>query len=242
VSNVIAPAQDSSPREAKNTRKARQHHWQTSSITINKRTNSATTLARTKSPSPIRGGNQRPPSASNGKPRSAKNDPPSAAKTKQLATANSMFLDYSKLVEIESNLEREYGSNVNVREGQSGDENHDSVRLERPKTAAASNTKNTSVPLYSYLNDDGRIQTVKIDVDRPVSSNESAAYDFRSLVNNLTNNDTDLSNSACCWLELPDEIWLKILEHLNHSSLARFGQTCKAFSRLYLDNTLCNFL
>lgn len=41
------------------------------------------------------------------------------------------------------------------------------------------------------------------------------------------------------WLELPDEIWLKILSSLQHVDLVRIGATCKKLNQLYNDNSLC---
>lgn len=43
------------------------------------------------------------------------------------------------------------------------------------------------------------------------------------------------------WLNLPHEIWIKILKFLRQHDLAKFGQTCKTFNYLHKDNSLCNF-
>ena len=61
----------------------------------------------------------------------------------------------------------------------------------------------------------------------------------------LNENDNQETASACDevnWLELPDEIWLRIIKLLEHKDLAQFGCVCKQFNSLYLDKSLCNYL
>ena len=119
------------------------------------------------------------------------NRPPSAG----------LFLTYSKLIEIESNIQK--------------NEN----QPQRPKTAFS-----------------------RIEVsDSPAQEESSKEVD--NLNNEQTdNNETEFINCKVDWLDLPHEIWLKILKFLNHNDLVKLGRTCKTLHTLYTDNSLCNIL
>lgn len=57
------------------------------------------------------------------------------------------------------------------------------------------------------------------------------------------NNENEIeSKFEARWLELPDEIWLRILKTLPHKDLVQFGACCKKFKNLYLDNSLCIYI
>jgi len=57
------------------------------------------------------------------------------------------------------------------------------------------------------------------------------------------NNENEIeSKFEARWLELPDEIWLRIIKTLPHKDLVQFGACCKKFKNLYLDNSLCIYM
>lgn len=51
-------------------------------------------------------------------------------------------------------------------------------------------------------------------------------------------NEVDVGFEAR-WLELPDELWLKILSFMKQSDLVNIGRTCKHLNQLYTDSSLC---
>ena len=253
--DLTQSSQNMSPQDDEATkpkRKPRQQHWQTSSMSIasiNKRSNSA--LSRTKSPSPNRFNEQQ------NHPLSSMLKISNLSENINLAKSNSLFLNYSRLIEIETNLTRDYELANTVDDYQTSQKQ--TTELERPKTAAG-------IYLSSYnsnSNEHNKLQTVKIDLPLPDNqSTEENEYKniIKSIIlkaeSNLHNmketrskNEIEwpeainLENSSNCdWLALPDEIWLKVLENLSDDTLGKFGQTCKTFNRLYLDNTLCKYL
>ncbi|CAF0846413.1 unnamed protein product [Brachionus calyciflorus] len=114
------------------------------------------------------------------------NRPPSAG----------LFLNYSKLIEIESNIQKE-----------------DEPNPSRPKTAFSK---------LSFLNSNGNISEEK-NVEVSVESEQK---------------DTEFMSSKIDWLDLPHELWLKILKYLGQNDLIKLGRTCMSFNRLYTDNSL----
>lgn len=163
----------------------RQQHWQTSSNIV--RSSSAVGI-RNRSPSPLVSKEAKNP---------ASLQPPEEENESVVAKSTALFLNYSKLVEIESNFNKEYEEIM---------ANADAY-LKRPKTAGAVDSSKTRPE-----------EIVATQSEIKQSSNETRQVD---------------------WLTLPDEIWLNILENLNHKDLVRLGLTCKALYRLYQDNTLC---
>ena len=72
------------------------------------------------------------------------------------------------------------------------------------------------------------------------------------LFKGMNNKNTSLETIKCeqiipisshvDWQTLPHEIWLQVLSYLKHSDLIQFARSCKLFSNIYLDNTLCKLL
>lgn len=78
------------------------------------------------------------------------------------------------------------------------------------------NSTNESVP--DVLGDDG-IKLNALKFEEPLD-NEIPAFEAH-------------------WLELPDELWLKILSFMKQSDLVNIGRTCKHLNQLYTDSSLC---
>jgi hypothetical protein len=148
-----------------------------------------------------------------------------------------LFLTYSKLVSIESNIEKEKQSN-------------ERQLLNRPQSAQL----NPSVPTVDLKFD---LPFVVKDLAKVENSFKETNLNLKDLINNLpipsneSNNKEEFNLQVEFvkkeeifqpdWQKLPHEIWLKILAFLSQADLARFGRTCKAFNNLYLDNSLCKF-
>lgn len=116
-----------------------------------------------------------------------------------------LFLDYSKLIAIEMNMN-----------------NNNDTFNNKLKSSSTSG-------FIEHSND-----------YRPFNE---TSYVKLEPINNNSDNGTVTQANICqdsVWMSLPDEIWLKILTFMKHADLARFGQVCKKFHRLYKDNTLCN--
>lgn len=65
---------------------------------------------------------------------------------------------------------------------------------------------------------------------------------YKKIFSNQNPTEIEKSNNEVNWLELPDEIWLRIIKLLDHKYLVEFGSVCKRFNSLYLDNSLCNYI
>lgn len=60
-------------------------------------------------------------------------------------------------------------------------------------------------------------------------------------INDQPEEKSEFMSHTTDWLNLPQELWLKILQFLKQHDLAKFGQACKTFNYLHKDNSLCNF-
>ena len=61
---------------------------------------------------------------------------------------------------------------------------------------------------------------------------------YKSIFENKTKTEYQQQNQFD-WLDIPDEIWLRIIRLLEHKDLVQFGSSCKKLRNLYLDNSLC---
>lgn len=134
-----------------------------------------------------------------------------------------LFLNYSKLVAIESNMQKELVKDL---------------EYTRPKTAN---------PLLPHK--DQVIQHVTgsdlIENNLSIGNQEAYAY-LMADTKKMQLESIKIASSNCepigqsvDWLTLPHEIWLNILSYLKHTDLIQFARCCKSFSNIYLDNTLC---
>ncbi len=211
---------DESPSKEKKEKKVRKPHWESAS-NLNPLQRSQSALERVK-----KNEHQNEKQAS-----MIKNVTESVEK-------RPLFLTYSKLVTIESNIEKEKQSNqeqifnrppiaqINHSMPTTVDLKFDLPYAGREHGKAENSLKETNVNLKDLLN------------NLPIPSNESNS---KEELNALTELEKKKEIFEADWQKLPHEIWLKILAYLSQPDLTRFGRTCKSFNNLYLDSSLCKF-
>ena len=136
-----------------------------------------------------------------------------------------LFLNYSKLVAIESNMQKELVKDL---------------EYTRPKTAN---------PLLPHKDQVQVIQNVTgsdlIENNLRIGNQEAYAYLMADTKKNQLESikiapfNCEANGQYVDWLTLPHELWLNILSYLKHTDLIQFARCCKSFSNIYLDNTLC---
>ncbi|RNA37188.1 leucine rich repeats containing F box [Brachionus plicatilis] len=99
-----------------------------------------------------------------------------------------------------------------------------SVRNSNRPISAGLLTYSKLIEIESNIQNENKNQTLNNEPDENEKWNENGKNEFLSF-------KTD-------WLNLPDEIWLRVLRFLKQNDLAKFGQTCKTFNYLYKDNSL----
>jgi hypothetical protein len=147
---------------------------------------------------------------------------------------SALFLNYAKLVAIESNMHKELAKD------------YEQINNTRPKTAN---------PLFQTQKDaigERKITGLDLIENKTLSIGNQEAYAYlmadnkkyqqlESIKYEHLTNSSSASSQLVDWLTLPHEIWLNILSFLKHTDLIQFGRCCKSFSNIYLDNTLCKF-
>jgi len=147
--------------------------------------------------------------------------PPTDTEPTQAATDANLFFNFSKLVALESSMN-------NTK--QTIDETVQ-LGLRRPRTAHAS----LAIPTVNL-----NIQEQVLKLNGTAQKQEQEQLEVFGDQEAYKKLFQD--NREADWLELPDEIWLKILKMLKQSDLACFGLTCKKFQKLYMDSSLCKCL
>lgn len=138
-----------------------------------------------------------------------------------------LFLSYSKLIAIETSIQKQVSNENNEKADN------------RPKTANAKlNPIRLKFDLPTMVNpqEESRNSELKPDI---LSLGDQYVYSKLIEDNNKIQDEPVLSVD---WQKLPHEIWLKILKFLKHLDLIQFGRTCKTFSNLYIDNSLCKII
>jgi hypothetical protein len=219
---------DFDSKESANMRKTRKQHWKTSSnlsLSYKCRPNSANPITK-RSPSPNKTRKEIVDLNKNLRNNNELTVNSDLNTNKLTKSTTSLFLDYSKLIEIESKFNQEYNQYLE----------------ELSRFDLLNSAKYAS---YNLLDKQQKIQTLNININTLCQENneDKKISEPLSVIENDESNQKFehllLVNSKIDWLALPDEIWLQILKLLKHSDLSHFGQTCKTFNRLYLDNTLC---
>jgi len=148
---------------------------------------------------------------------------------------SALFLNYAKLVAIESNMHKELAKD------------YEQINNTRPKTAN---------PLFQTQKDEiGERKITGLDLienkTSSIGNQEAYAYlmadnkkyqQLESIKYEQYPNSSSAPSQLVDWLTLPHEIWLNVLSFLKHTDLIQFGRCCKSFSNIYLDNTLCKFI
>lgn len=93
---------------------------------------------------------------------------------------------------------------------------------ENERNLDLNSTFESGVSTTSEHNDDDALEFKEIQVQ--------SAYD---------NVDNDEAENVDYWLDLPDELWLKILSYLKQPDLVSIGRTCTKLNKLYTDASLC---
>jgi len=153
--------------------------------------------------------------------------PPTATEPTQAATDANLFFNFSKLVALESSMNSTKQTvDETVQPG-----------LRRPRTAHAS----LAIPKVNL-----NIQEQDLKLNGTISRAEHAQKQEQEQLEVFGDQEAYKKlfqeTHEADWLELPDEIWLKILKTLKQSDLACFGLTCKKFQKLYMDSSLCKCL
>lgn len=149
-----------------------------------------------------------------------------------------LFLSFSKLVALESNLQKPAEATQNEKP-----EFIKTAAQKRPRTAHAKLEMST-VNLNNLDQDSHKKPANTPIIERHVIDKpDGAALGNQDDYQNIFQDEFVHEQAAVDepnWLHLPDEIWLNILGYLNQNELAQFGLTCKKFQKLYVDGTLCN--
>ncbi len=142
-----------------------------------------------------------------------------------------MFFNFSKLVALESNI-----NNNNFKPTT---EEIIKTGLKRSRSFHAS----LAIPTVNLNNLDQDLKEIKTNTKTEHISKEQLhqkleVFGDHDIYKALFPNGFNDTREAD-WLQLPDEIWLKVLKMLKQNDLANFGLTCKKFQKLYLDGSLC---
>jgi len=192
-------------------------------VPISAKPPTSTSPANVYSLMPLKGPSAQPPSITHPKFKrlSSHQKPPTDTEPTQAATDANLFFNFSKLVALESSMN-------NTK--QTVDETVQ-LGLRRPRTAHAS----LAIPTVNL-----NIQEQDLKLNGTAQKQEQEQLEVFGDQEAYKKLFQD--NREADWLELPDEIWLKILKMLKQSDLACFGLTCKKFQKLYMDSSLCKCL
>ena len=138
-------------------------------------------------------------------------------------TKKSVLFDYKKLNEIEMNIENA------ISNSQKSLKIRPKSALEDRKTDLAFNLSAIEVPTPTV---DGSSQIFQ-------TNNNLLAKYSNTNPNVEETNQNKIEQVSVDWCSLPQELWLNIIMLLNQKDLSQFGRTCKVFSKIYKDKTLC---
>lgn len=153
---------------------------------------------------------------------SVNNEEAQSSKIDLKKSNSNLFLNYARLNEIESNIDKEENSHIPASRPKSAFEARQTESVEL----------NFDLPVLSSYLQIPLVQSNEIDSKNDIEP-------LKIEVTTTLKQDAKRNPSTHDWCDLPQEIWLNILKYLPHKDLIQFGRCCKTFKQMYSDNSLC---